>query len=421
MRFFFPDSQDQVNPSFDFVTEEISPRIRQRDDRYAHEILNRQPYDGMLISKAMIDGYVENTGKYTSAQRNRLYREGARRFFRLHGMPQVALMGDCGAFNYAREPVPPWSVREVLQFYVLCGVDFGISVDHVIFAFERSNPEGEPEWRERQELTLELAADYLRECRAGQVGLVPVGVAQGWDARSYASAVSSLQSMGYDYVALGGMVPLKTHDIVSTLASVSECRKPTTRIHLLGISRLDALSEFMRFGVTSFDSTSPLRQAFKDADDNYYWPDGNLMAVRVPQVDANPLLKRRILAGQVNQDRARTLEQACLSALRSYGAHELSLDDAVQAVADYECVWNAGKQLAPLARRTLEGRPWESCRCGLCQALGVDIVVFRGSERNKRRGFHNLSIFSQRLRELTDPSNVSAAPANLKGQKCLTS
>jgi aspartate-semialdehyde dehydrogenase len=29
--------------------------------------------------------------------------------------------------------------------------------------------------------------------------------------------------------------------------------------------------------------------------------------------------------------------------------------------------------------------------------VGIDVAVFRGSERNKRRGFHNLCVFRQRL------------------------
>ena len=44
MRFFFPDSQDQVDPSFDFMTEQRSIyRVRQRDDRYAHEVIQPPP------------------------------------------------------------------------------------------------------------------------------------------------------------------------------------------------------------------------------------------------------------------------------------------------------------------------------------------------------------------------------------------
>ncbi len=32
-----------------------SPRVRQRDDLYAHEAMLQKPYDGLLISKAFID------------------------------------------------------------------------------------------------------------------------------------------------------------------------------------------------------------------------------------------------------------------------------------------------------------------------------------------------------------------------------
>ena len=47
MKFFFPDSQDQIDPSFDFTTEQRSIyRVRQRDDRYAHEALQAAPFDG---------------------------------------------------------------------------------------------------------------------------------------------------------------------------------------------------------------------------------------------------------------------------------------------------------------------------------------------------------------------------------------
>lgn len=49
MRFYFPDSQDQIDPSFEFIGETRSPtRIRQRDDLYAHEALDPCPYDGVL-------------------------------------------------------------------------------------------------------------------------------------------------------------------------------------------------------------------------------------------------------------------------------------------------------------------------------------------------------------------------------------
>ena len=45
-------------------------------------------------------------------------------------------MGDCGAFTYVREDVPPYTVDEVIDFYESCGFDAGISLDHVIFGFD---------------------------------------------------------------------------------------------------------------------------------------------------------------------------------------------------------------------------------------------------------------------------------------------
>ena len=79
MKFFFPDSQDLVDPSFDFRTERRSEtRVRQRDDLYPHEIFAEPPYDGMLVSKGIVDGTGSDERTYTLAQRHRLFREGVR-------------------------------------------------------------------------------------------------------------------------------------------------------------------------------------------------------------------------------------------------------------------------------------------------------------------------------------------------------
>src|SRR3954447_4836730 len=165
MRFYFPDSQDQIDPSFDFDTEERSLfRIRQRDDRYAHEVLSPPPYSGMLVSKAMVDGVGGAAGRYSAQQRQRLYRVGVREFFRLNG-ESIDTMGDCGAFTYVREDSPPYSVDEVIDFYEHCGVDAGISLDHVILGFDLDagldGEQVEPEWHRRRALTIELAGEFI--------------------------------------------------------------------------------------------------------------------------------------------------------------------------------------------------------------------------------------------------------------------
>ena len=51
MKFFFPDSQDLVDPSFDFEKETRSAqRLRHRDDLYAHEVFSELAYDGVLVA-----------------------------------------------------------------------------------------------------------------------------------------------------------------------------------------------------------------------------------------------------------------------------------------------------------------------------------------------------------------------------------
>jgi hypothetical protein len=187
MKFFFPDSQDQINPGFDFSTEEHPAlRVRQRDDLYAHEALDGHIIDGLLVSKAIVDGTAGSAGKYTGAQRNRLYRVGVRHFFRLDqtSNTSVQTMGDCGAFSYIDEEVPPVTPDQVIDFYAECGFDLGISVDHVIFGFDPA-ADADPhrpqaaQWLSRQQITLELADVFLTRSRARKVRFEPLGVAQG--------------------------------------------------------------------------------------------------------------------------------------------------------------------------------------------------------------------------------------------------
>jgi hypothetical protein len=403
MRFFFPDSQDQVDPLFDFVTEEHPiHRVRQRDDRYAHEMLKERPFDGLLISKSIVDGHSGlAAGRYSSASRNRLYREGARRFFRLDTEhADVTIMGDCGAFTYVMEHDPPYTVGEVADFYVHCGLDWGVAPDHIVFGFVRP---GDPvpadkvqDWERRRALTISNAEKFLIELSRRQSDLTPVGVAHGWTAETYAQSVVELQNLGYERIAMGGMVPLRTRDILTTLEVVAPVLAKGVGLHLLGVTRTDDMRAFAKHGVTSFDSTSPFRQAFKDETDNYYTLDSTYVAIKVPQVDGNAALKRRIVSGAVDQRAAINAERNCLRTLRGYAAGEASVDDALTVLGDYAAI-TGEKQRYDDYRRTLEGRPWEACSCGICEANGIEVLLFRGSERNKRRGFHNLAVFRQRI------------------------
>jgi hypothetical protein len=409
MKFFFPDSQDYVDPSFNFETESRSAlRIRQRDDRYAHEEFVSPPFDGLLVSRAIVD-----SGRYTLAQKHRLMRVGLRDFFRMHGK-DLETMGDSGAFSYAREEYPPYSVNEIVDFYDELGFDYGLSLDHVILGFDATEKTVRPDWKRRQEITLQLAGEFIQEHQRRHCRFIPIGVAQGWSPTSYARSVDELQKMGYDYVALGGMVPLKTAEILACLEAVKGCRKPELRLHLLGVTRCEQVKQFGAYGVASFDSTSPLRQAFKDLKDNYYAPDRTYSAIRVPQVHANPELLRRILAGKVHQGDAQRLERACLQALAAYDVDGVSLEEVLTPLRSYERLFDELHDRTEIYREVLMDKAWKKCPCDICKRIGIQVIVFRGAERNRRRGFHNIFVFYQRLhRELgwaeVDPSSLQPA------------
>ena len=415
MKFFFADSLDMVDPSFDFEAETRSERrVRQRDDLYPHEILSESPYHGVLVSKSLVDGYGSAGSRYSLAQRQRFWRNGVKSFMRLDqsnfsdgqgpSSYQLEAMGDCGAFSYVKEKVPPVSTSEVIEFYERCGFDYGISVDHVILGYETKAGSNLPgfadtfiEWRDRQAITLELAEEFLVETRSSGVGFTPLGVAQGWSPESYSRSVRELQKMGYQRVALGGMVPLKTSSILECLESINAVRNQATELHLLGITRCEHISRFREYGVTSFDSTSPLRQAFKDDKDNYYTRERNFTAIRVPQIEGNPKLQARIRSGELCQDRTRQMEQRCLWGLREYDSGALPVGEALKFLLEYEQIHHPAESRESVYREVLTERPWSKCDCEICVAIGIEVIVFRGTERNKRRGFHNLKVFFQKL------------------------
>jgi hypothetical protein len=419
MKFFYADSLDLVDPVFDFETEKSrNPnRIPQRDDVYAHELMApARPYDGILVSKALfrVGGGSVATGKYSQAQRKRFEREGARRFLRFPGNgaadpAEHPIMGDCGAFAYRNEPEPPYSVDEVIDFYEDGQFSLGISPDHLVLIYDKGldapdatqgtvpgvvpkHAEHHAEVRRRQRISLDNADEFLRTTRKRKVDFEPVGAAHGWSPASYQHSVRELVRMGYDYIALGGLVPKKTPDIADILKAVHPEARGRARLHLLGVIRPDIYNLMRKTGVVSFDSSSPIWQAFKDAKDNYYADGDNYTAVRIPQSNLG-LPMRRIREGKIQQADAIAAERGALAALRSYGRHELGLDALIEALRRYDDLLGDGRKTrTPWARitRTLTDRPWESCPCRVCKELGVEIVLFRGANRNRRRGFHNL-------------------------------
>lgn len=396
MKFFFPDSHDYVDPTFDFETETNNEfRVIQRDDKYAHEIFKKNVYDGILVSKAIVDGVRGVNGKYSEGQRQRFFREKIYNFFRLP--KEYLTMGDCGAFSYANEYEPIYTVDEVNEFYENVGFTYGISLDHIIFDFEtpKKKVEGDrlEECKRRQEITLEKAEEFIRKNK--NFSFEPYGVAHGWNPKSYADSVTKLQKMGYKKIALGGLVPLKTQEILSILIKVDSIR--TAELHLLGINRIEYILEFAKYGVTSFDSTSPLMRGLKDDKKNYYTFNEDYTAIGVPQVDGNNNMRKLVASGAIDQNHAFELEKQCMKSLIEFDRGKVTKDQTLSSLIEYEKLYNSGQSRVNLIDKVLTDKPWKSCNCDVCKEIGIHVMLKRGAARNRRRGFHNLYVSYQKL------------------------
>ena len=105
------------------------------------------------------------------------------------------------------------------------------------------------------------------------------------------------------------------------------------------------------------------------------------------------LFRKQIASGKISNDEARRLEQACLQAVKAYDADDESLDNTVEILRQYEQLHRPQGDMSEFYRDTLRDRPWRKCPCEVCTQLGYHVVLFRGAERNRRRGFHNIWTF----------------------------
>jgi len=335
-------------------------------------------------------------------------------------------MGDCGAFAYANLSEPPYTPEEVAQFYNDCGFTHGVSVDHIIFSFSESN-ETMPslEEQKRYKITEENAQRFINTVRNKNHKFIPIASIQGWNPISMALIAEKFVNMGYQYLAVGGLVPLSTSQIHAALSAIRE-KVPHCDLHLLGFAKPTQIHEFMKYNITSFDSTSPLIRAFKDSNRNYWTDDYQYSAIRIPQWGKNKMLLRKIGAGQIDQDVAKENEKWSLQHIRDIDKFdsrpseeeiEIALEEillygafldekfnfqrhSIASMSNHESDgwqfrWNVKR--AKDYSKTLEDRPWKKCPCRVCKEAGVEVIIFRGSSRNKRRGFHNLWWFYQHL------------------------
>jgi len=411
--YFFPDWDDYVYEPFTRVETDELRSSGKLTRKYAHEVFaDRTPYDGLLVSLAQLrtsKGVLGGLSDPDDPPAN------LRELLRLPD--NLILFGDCGAFSYAHEAVPPFSPDKAAEIYEKCGFDIGASVDHIPLAeiVERGDDGGrskrklsESTRRRRVQMTTENADEFLRTCRERGYSFTPLGVIQGMGVRSYVNRVHDYIDMGYEHIALGGLVPRSDADILRIVSAVRRAIQERTRslernvwLHLFGILRPKLQGSFRALGVSSFDSASYLRKAWLRSDQNYLAPDGTRWygSIRVP-IAASSRMRAAAATQGISEQRLARLERRCLKALASFDGTPRTRRAVLDAVETYGPILERKAEENHFARKhesLLDDLPWRACTCPVCRAAGIDVVVFRGANRNKRRGLHNTWVLYHRI------------------------
>jgi hypothetical protein len=386
LRYFIPEWDDLVDPDYDFITDQhAGDNCGWGNAVYAHQMYPEPNYDGLLMSRAVAEK--------SKAKKERINAMGVHRMLRVPR--EFPIMGDCGAFDYIMEETPPYTTEDVLDYYTRLDFDLGISVDHLIV----SATEAQKQFR--YDLTINNAEDFLKQHRKAGLKWEPIGAVQGWDPASYARAAEKYVKMGYKYIALGGLVRTTSREILEVVQKVREKVPANVAIHVLGVARLDWMNTFAEAGVQSADSASFLRQAWMRINQSYTSFDGPYAALRIPEAGNSFRAKHMEKHPDLSEEKILKMEQRALSAVRAYGAKTGSMADALESLLEYDQFVTSDRvDMRDAYSRTLSDRPWDKCGCAICQKWGIEVIIFRGNNRNRRRGFHNTYVFYRLLQQV---------------------
>jgi len=407
LKYFLPDWEDRLDPYFNFDKDEYSAehnRAPYQTDVYAHQMFSKLPYDGILLSLSIFQSKLALKNginyKYTIRGHTNI-----KDYLKIPSNSKIEVMGDCGAFGYVKEIEPPepfYNVKNIAFLYESLGFDYGVSVDHLVvdYVMVRNNVTGKKIKKEftklekdnRIKITLENARKFLELHKKNNYHYIPIGVAQGYDLNTYKKSVKSLIKMGYSYIGIGGLVQYNSDFILDVLKEINPYIS-NVKLHLFGVLRPNYLKEFENLGVTSFDSASYLRKAWLRSGQNYLAPNGKwYAAIRVPQSSNVNLIKNGNINGYSKRDILK-MEKAALTALINYDKGTSTIEEVLDVVIKYDnLLLRTSENLNEIKKRyirTLEDKPWKSCKCDICKKIGIHVIIFRGCNRNKRRGFHN--------------------------------
>ena len=377
-----------------------TPRDPEPEEQYLWEIF--PCCDGILLSK----GYVTD-----ELEKNIMRNGGIHNFLRWKG----PIIGDSGTWLYKYEDEPPYSVRELLDYYIRLKIPIGAHLDHMIL--KTINVDGvkreltPQEKKRRWEITLYNARETMELLSKEKFNhLKIIGVVQGWDVQSYREAAKELLDMGYEYLGVGGIARKPTSQLIKIIEGInkeinklpSEKRK-RIKIHLFGFARLHLIPFLMKRHVVSFDTAAPLRQAWESGKHNYHFanPWRSYTAIRI-----------RLTRMKKCRKGLEKLEKETLETMYKFAEKMVSLEFALKKILDYErrILEVDGVELKKINKiieilrkryvRTLKDRPWEKCDCPICRKRGVDVIIFREGWRNGSRAYHNVRQFYLELNRI---------------------
>ena len=391
--YFIPDWDDMLDPEFDFDSDTFSePDRKVRNNKHCNDLIKpTEMCNGVLVSLAQRQTSKGPLRKLEGTESGSLTPTSVRE---LLGLSQEQyLLGDCGAFSYISEEKPAISTEQAIALYELYDFDLGASVDHI--------PIGnlpEEERAARVETTCENAGKFIHMCRKRGNLFTPVGSIQGLSPEQYAENLGKYCEMGYRHVAIGGLVPLADHEIgeiVEAISKAADRQKNRPWIHLFGIYRPKLQAKFQELGIDSFDSASYFRKAWLRSDQNYLSANGKwYAAIRVPMTK-DPRTRKRLEENGVAIDEAERQEREALNILVKYSRGQAQVNEVLDKVMGYDQQLTRSsekKSMRDKYRQTLEEKPWQNCDCTFCRELGIHVLIFRGANRNKRRGAHNTAM-----------------------------
>ena len=398
MKYFIPEWDDRVDPNYDFVNDKHSKEHAEnpiKNDVYTWNIfgIENAPMDGVLVSRVTITG---NKRKYKW-----ILSEGIHKVLRLPR--NFEIMGDCGAFGYVKEKTPLYDPIETLKYYQDLGFDYGVSVDHLVV------PQFDRDKELRMKITYENGIkSYYRWLKNFRKDFQLIVAIQGRNINDYLRMYGDYVKHGIGHLAFGGLVRSPTSFIMELIGElikkIRESKVSPDYLHFFGLARFSLFPKFQELeelGIQiGFDSASYLRKAWLSSPStqlNYLSLEGKgFSAIRIPFV-GRKLLKNEDMPREKTKILKR-LEQECLMKLRMYDKGEIDLEGVLSTLSKFNRTMGGEPELINFYKRTLEERPWKKCDCPICDTIGIEVAIFRGNNRNRRRGFHNTYVFYKILK-----------------------